>query len=987
MRYDGASLKHTTGHSTQEYLWTEKARGFLCPHLCAFSLKGPLLQRMLISELYQMENLEDGRANLAPEPYSAEAVAEAAQAWRGYGVDVIPLVANTVQAAVPVKRWIDDLDVKELSLSWQKHCHDDVGFQVGQNLIVFRAKSQKSRLAFGSITQEFNVMAKQIHRSADGIEYFFWRNKGTTTTFAAMSNLGHPDRIDVLTGADLVPLPPSGGRVSVVQASNTGDLDSVGQAFVDAVGEYNKELPYLPDENDDDMAPADTQPSTPISLPAEQEEDGETGEPGGQAAAIALGTAFARVAAFGSPSLESVNACAIPAAVTTPVAPTIANAATVSSSVPCDGNEAGSSGSSTLAHVDTVASAAVGVQEPASVTDLPTASDESAIGFTGDDDEVLLPKAAENPVISALKSRGLYRTPLGSGLHDITCPWASEHADGAHADATYFEADEFSANGRFRCKDASHGQYTIKELLEFLGVPKMDARNKAVIRIVAGDLHFVLDAAEKELAKRGKYYQAGGLIVSIRTDPNTGNPSIVPTSVQTLTRELSVAATWEKYEKRSDSWVPTDPPSRHVTLLDKSTNYRYLPPLVGIARQPYFCEADGTLVTEPGYNQISKIFAVFDLSLFAMPEPTLEAAMQALALLEDLLCEFHFSQPSDKSTALSAIFTAATRISLPHAPAFHAKAHDIGSGKTYLNELIAAFASPAPSAKVSYPSSSTEATKVILALLLTSPAVVDFDDMDSDWLPHGSMKRMLTSQFMSERVLGYSKTATVSTSALFLGSGNNVGPSGDMRRRVATINLDPQHDTPATIEYKGNPVATVLKNRGLYVAAILTIIAAWRKAGSPRAKVSSVATYGVWADYCRHPLIWLGLADPATSLLEQVAHDPDSDPLIGLLSAWLAAVGSNATPIRKAIELTRNGHADLLDAIRECSVEERGEINRTKLGWFLKKNAGRIVNGMKFVEAQADGRKAWKVVVVNPQALAPAAKPMSSAPENDPDYY
>jgi hypothetical protein len=30
-------------------------------------------------------------------------------------------------------------------------------------------------------------------------------------------------------------------------------------------------------------------------------------------------------------------------------------------------------------------------------------------------DEVLTPKAAENPVVAALKARGLYKTPLGSG--------------------------------------------------------------------------------------------------------------------------------------------------------------------------------------------------------------------------------------------------------------------------------------------------------------------------------------------------------------------------------------------------------------------------------------------------------------------------------------------------------------------------------------------------------------------------------------------
>ncbi len=40
------------------------------------------------------------------------------------------------------------------------------------------------------------------------------------------------------------------------------------------------------------------------------------------------------------------------------------------------------------------------------------------------------------------------------------------------------------------------------------------------------------------------------------------------------------------------------------------------------------------------------------------------------------------------------------------------------------------------------------------------------------------------------------------------------------------------------------------------------IIEAWRRAGPPRAVADSIATYGgVWADYCRHPLSWLGNQD------------------------------------------------------------------------------------------------------------------------------
>ena len=604
----------------------------------------------------------------------------------------------------------------------------------------------------------------------------------------------------------------------------------------------------------------------------------------------------------------------------------------------------------------------------------PAASSNGAShGIANDADDVLTPKAAENPVVAALKARGLYKTPLGSGKHDMTCPWVHEHTDELDTGAAYFEPDELYPVGGFCCQHSHRDKYHIRALLEFLGVRNAEARHKPLIRVVAGDLHRVVDAAEKELANRGRHYQAGGLIVSVSTDPTCGDPSIVPTSAPALTRELSVAATWEKYDGRAEDWVRCDPPARHAAILFDAQRFRYLPPLAGVARQPYFRESDGELIIQPGYDKTAQRFGVFDARQFVLHDPTPEAARAALTLLEDLLTEFHFVGDTDRAAALAAIFTAVVRPTLAYAPGFHVRAPVFGSGKTYLCELIGAFAGPGGNAKVSYPTTSEEATKVILSLLLTSPAVIEFDDMDTDWIPHGTIKRMLTAEHITDRILGVSKTATVSTRTLFLGSGNNVGPIRDLLRRVLTIHIDPRCATPATMSYKGYPVDKVRQKRGLYVAAVLTIVQAWRAAGSHRAAVHSIVTFGgAWSDYCRYPLMWLGHPDPATALLEQVRHDPDGDALSGLMTEWYAVFGSTPTTVRKAVESATFDQSNLLDAMREFPVEERGEINRSKLGWLLKKNANRIVGGFEFQQAEADGRTAWRVVEVKTPPLTPS---------------
>jgi hypothetical protein len=164
----------------------------------------------------------------------------------------------------------------------------------------------------------------------------------------------------------------------------------------------------------------------------------------------------------------------------------------------------------------------------------------------------------------------------------------------------------------------------------------------------------------------------------------------------------------------------------------------------------------------------------------------------------------------------------------------------------------------------------------------------------------------------------------------------------------------------------------------VYVSAVLTIIEAWRRAGSPRAGADSIVTYGgAWSDYCRFPLMWLGHPDPATALLNQIRHDPDGDALGGLLTEWFAVFGSAPTTVRKAIQAAMADEQALLDAIREFPVEDRGVINPSKLGWLLKKNANRIVNRLEFQQAEADGRKAWRVVAVKspPSPPFPSCSP------------
>ena len=577
---------------------------------------------------------------------------------------------------------------------------------------------------------------------------------------------------------------------------------------------------------------------------------------------------------------------------------------------------------------------------------------------------VYFPKPELNPVIKALIEGGGYLSDLGKGMHAITCTKMQEHGAERGSQTIYMVPNGKFPDGHLLCQHDHEEGVTLNHLLAHLGVRYTAARHRSRIRFLPGELPAVIRAIETELAKLDRFYHMQGTLVSVELDAN-GNRVVTPVAEQMLTQVLASCIDFEKYDRRTTEVTPCDPHPRYVNMLLNQRHYEILPQLNGIARQPYFLQSlsgNTVLCVKEGYNASSGLLGAFHGQDYALPEPTMANALEALGLLLDLISEFHFVSPIDRAVALSAMFTGVFRAGIGLAPGFHVRAPVFASGKSLLCQLIGLFAGPQSNQKISYPVSSEEATKVILSALLGAPAVIEFDDMTQDWIPHGVINRLFTSEWITDRILGVSRMATVSTRVLVLGSGNNVGPVRDLSRRVLICDLDPRCDNPAALSYSKDPVDMVRMNRAKYVSAVLTVVQAWFAAGAPKAAVPTIASFGgEWTDYCRAPLIWLGQADPVQAFFEQLRKDPDVEILRRLLTQWNRAFGGDPKSMRDAMnELIK--HPDLHDAIAEYPVMERGEVNRQKFGWILKRNANRMVDGLMFERVDASERTAWRVV-------------------------
>ena len=578
---------------------------------------------------------------------------------------------------------------------------------------------------------------------------------------------------------------------------------------------------------------------------------------------------------------------------------------------------------------------------------------------------VWIPGSKDNAVLAALRGRGLYKAPLGDGRHDITCPWVREHTGEVDGGTAYFEPDDHWPMGGFNCFHGHCADRHIRDLLRCLDIEVNDARIEPTIRVIAGEMPRVVDAAEHELAQSRRHYQRGGLIVTVVTDPETQEARVHALSQPALVHALAGVATWERFDGRAKAWTCIDPPARHATTLFELPSYPHLPVLSGLTRQPCM-RPDGTVMKAAGYDADTRLFGVFDAREYTISErPTRAQAEAALALLESLLTEFCFTRPAAQAAALAALLTAAVRPSLAHAPMFHVRAPVTSAGKSYLCALITAFATPQRGAPTTFPGDDEECGKLLLAELLDAKAVIDFDNLTSDLIPHRSLCTALTSAHMRGRILGLSKSATVSTRALFLSSGTNVGPVKDMTRRCITVHLDPGCEVSADRCFeRPELVCEVLRERGRFVSAALTLVTAWIEAGRPMSNCRPLVGYEDWSELCRQPLLWLGLPDPTESVFEAMADDPDRDTLDRLLQAWESVFGNTPAMVREAAEpgsACQNATADLHEVLHDIA-HERGDINRRKLGQWIKRHEGQIVDGRRIVRDGANrSAQAWRV--------------------------
>ena len=128
-----------------------------------------------------------------------------------FGFKVIPIAPGTKQTALQWDPWLAGLSAEKIAAHWSKHPDHELGFIVGDDIIVFDADSPEAVVALATHEQSFDLTPNFTVKTAKGVHHYFKCTAGTFAKSDSHSTQEHPERLDVKTGRSMVLLPPSTG--------------------------------------------------------------------------------------------------------------------------------------------------------------------------------------------------------------------------------------------------------------------------------------------------------------------------------------------------------------------------------------------------------------------------------------------------------------------------------------------------------------------------------------------------------------------------------------------------------------------------------------------------------------------------------------------------------------------------------------------------------------------------------------------------------
>jgi CHC2 zinc finger len=382
-----------------------------------------------------------------------------------------------------------------------------------------------------------------------------------------------------------------------------------------------------------------------------------------------------------------------------------------------------------------------------------------------------------------------------------------------------------------------------------------------------------------------------------------------------------------------------------------------LKPFHGITTAPILSD-DGAIRTASGYDARTGLWchSIPDVAIPA--KPTKGEAERALRKVRGFFRTFAFADAArlydpdlgveivdptrsaglDESSFLAALLTAVCRQSLDLAPGFLCDAPALsgsGTGKGLLVKAVCVIASGVKPSAFTSGHDAEEFDKRLTSALIDARPAVFLDNFNNKNLSSDILESALTENPSMVRLMGHTKTVPLHTRAFIGITGNAVQIVYDMARRLLNVHLDARMEDPEQRPFQPGFLDRIFAERANLLAAALTI---WRWGRQTRPKSGKpLGSYEVWAQWCRDPLLALGMRDPVDRLDEIKAADPKRRALIAVFEQWQTSHGDM---LLKAQDLDH----EVVNLI-PGAITRDGVVSRQKVAGFLATHDGTRVGG------------------------------------------
>ena len=174
--------------------------------------------------------------------------ADAASRWLEFGLQVIPTLPGTKRTALKWDPWLDGLSEDKIRRHWTEHPNNELGFIVGDDVVVLDADTPQAEAALCAIEEACGVEPNRIHRTKRGAHHLLKLAPDVYVKTDSHNTVDHPARIDIKAKRSLVILPPSPGKeVEIDEGGSVAQLAEANQALIEAIFRHNgREAPRRP---------------------------------------------------------------------------------------------------------------------------------------------------------------------------------------------------------------------------------------------------------------------------------------------------------------------------------------------------------------------------------------------------------------------------------------------------------------------------------------------------------------------------------------------------------------------------------------------------------------------------------------------------------------------------------------------------------------------------------------------------------------------